>query len=157
MYTKKVVSEKSSSTRLFKYGLIHPISSLRFLKEHHNLAENNNHPFDISQCYIFKDKSNFISHLTGEAVREDWFSISEKLFSPKISKINSFYGSYQASTISLDEAGVIYYLVRSLKPHIAVETGVSDGMSSLMILSAMKDNRIGHLYSIDLPDVGMPK
>ena len=152
-----MVSEKSSLKKLFKYGFAHPSSSLRFLKEKYNLSRNNRHPFDNSQCCISKDKSNFISYLTGEAVREDWFSISEKLFNSKINKINRFYGTYKTSTISIDEAGIIYYLVRLLKPRIAVETGVSDGMSSLMILSAMKDNHIGHLYSIDLPDVGMPK
>lgn len=157
MYTENVVSEKSSLKKLFQYGFIHPISSLRFLKENHRLAENNRNPFDISQCHISKDKSNFITYLTEEPVREEWFSTAEELFNSKINKINSFYGSYKTSTVSLDEASVIYHLVRLLKPQIAVETGVRDGMSSLMILSAMKDNRIGHLYSIDLPDVGMPK
>ena len=44
-----------------------------------------------------------------------------------------------------------------LKPEIVVETGVSDGMSSFFILSALNENKKGNLYSIDLPEVGMPK
>jgi predicted O-methyltransferase YrrM len=46
---------------------------------------------------------------------------------------------------------LLYFLVRHAKPDCAVETGVAAGFSSLAILSAMKANKQGRLYSSDLP------
>ena len=53
-----------------------------------------------------------------------------------------------------DPAGyglMLYLLVRTHKPQVAVETGVGRGVSSAHILCAMQENNTGHLYSIDLP------
>jgi predicted O-methyltransferase YrrM len=48
-----------------------------------------------------------------------------------------------------------YCLVRALKPHTVVETGVANGHSSFVILSALKTNGRGKLVSIDIRnDVG---
>lgn len=47
----------------------------------------------------------------------------------------------------------IYCCVRVLQPEIMVETGVSHGSSSRMILKALHHNKKGKLYSIDLPDL----
>ena len=46
----------------------------------------------------------------------------------------------------------IYCCVRVFKPQVMVETGVSHGYSSWVILNALHKNGSGHLYSIDLPD-----
>jgi len=51
----------------------------------------------------------------------------------------------------------LYLLVRSLKPEIFVETGVSAGESSSFILQAMHDNNFGKLYSVDLPRATVEK
>ena len=45
----------------------------------------------------------------------------------------------------------------SKKPLVVLETGVSDGISTLSILLALEENQKGSLYSIDFPDIGMPK
>jgi len=45
----------------------------------------------------------------------------------------------------------LYTLCRVHKPKIVVETGVSHGVSSYVILTAMSMNGQGMLYSIDLP------
>jgi predicted O-methyltransferase YrrM len=45
---------------------------------------------------------------------------------------------------------MLYMLVRRFRPQIVVETGVARGTSSSYILCAMKQNGVGHLYSIDL-------
>ncbi len=45
----------------------------------------------------------------------------------------------------------LYFLVRKLKPEVVIETGVAAGESTGYILKAMKDNKKGTLYSIDLP------
>ena len=47
--------------------------------------------------------------------------------------------------------GVLYAICRTQKPDIVVETGVSSGVSSSYILSALEKNERGQLYSIDLP------
>lgn len=44
-----------------------------------------------------------------------------------------------------------YALVRALEPATIVETGVCNGLSTLAILLALKDNGQGQLYSIDYP------
>ena len=51
----------------------------------------------------------------------------------------------------------LYLLVRSLKPEIFVETGVSAGESSTFILQAMHDNNFGKLHSVDLPRATVEK
>lgn len=46
----------------------------------------------------------------------------------------------------------IYCAVRALRPAVVLETGVSHGMSSWLILNALHKNAHGQLYSIDLPN-----
>jgi len=60
------------------------------------------------------------------------------------------------SVLSLEESIVLYFSIEYLKPEIVIETGVSDGISSLFILQALEKNKKGNLYSIDFPEVGKP-
>lgn len=46
----------------------------------------------------------------------------------------------------------LYGLVREFKPRILVETGVCNGVSTAIILSALEMNNKGTLYSIDFPE-----
>lgn len=46
---------------------------------------------------------------------------------------------------------LLYFLTRTLGPAAVVETGVAAGWSSQAILSALKTNGAGHLYSSDFP------
>jgi predicted O-methyltransferase YrrM len=52
-----------------------------------------------------------------------------------------------------DEGLRLYELVRELKPRVAVETGVCNGVSTAFLLLALKRNGAGELHSIDLPEV----
>ncbi len=45
----------------------------------------------------------------------------------------------------------LYVLVRLVRPRIVVETGGTPGKSSAFILQAMHRNKLGELYTIDLP------
>lgn len=47
----------------------------------------------------------------------------------------------------------LWCLVRHTKPERVVETGVAHGTTSRIILEAMERNRVGHLWSIDLPPI----
>jgi len=58
-----------------------------------------------------------------------------------------FNSIYQFSTYR----NLVYYLIRSLRPKVVVETGVFHGLTSAWILQALADNNEGKLISIDLP------
>ncbi len=57
----------------------------------------------------------------------------------------------ETGRVGYDPAETLYLFVRALKPQIIVETGVAGGESSTFILQALEDNKVGTLYSIDLP------
>jgi predicted O-methyltransferase YrrM len=52
-----------------------------------------------------------------------------------------------------DEGFRLYRLLRDLRPQVAVETGVCNGVSTAFLLLALEDNGEGELHSIDLPEV----
>ncbi|MGW8972156.1 class I SAM-dependent methyltransferase [Streptomyces platensis] len=50
------------------------------------------------------------------------------------------------------EAEITYLLLRDLAPEVVVEVGTFRGWSTTWILSALRDNGTGHLYSFDIVD-----
>jgi predicted O-methyltransferase YrrM len=58
--------------------------------------------------------------------------------------------NYPQATGTPGERHVLYALVRALKPQHAVEIGVLWGVSTIQLLSAMRDNGSGHLTSVDI-------
>lgn len=58
---------------------------------------------------------------------------------------------------ALDMAGdatlgeLTYWLVRAIRPAAVIETGVAIGVTSAFALAALHDNRVGELWSIDMP------
>jgi predicted O-methyltransferase YrrM len=52
-----------------------------------------------------------------------------------------------------DEGLRLYTLVRELRPRVAVETGVCNGVSTAFLLLALERNGEGELHSIDLPEI----
>jgi predicted O-methyltransferase YrrM len=52
-----------------------------------------------------------------------------------------------------DEGLRLYRLLREVKPLVAVETGVCNGVSTAFLLLALERNGNGKLHSIDLPEV----
>lgn len=53
------------------------------------------------------------------------------------------------------EGLLLYYLVRTLRPRMVLETGVANGFSTRLVLAALKRNGIGRLVSVDVDkDVG---
>ena len=51
-----------------------------------------------------------------------------------------------------EEALLLYSLIRSKKPKVIVETGVANGVSSFIILSAIDSNQTGNLVSFDIQE-----
>jgi predicted O-methyltransferase YrrM len=50
----------------------------------------------------------------------------------------------------------VFFLVRLLRPVVAVETGVAAGWTTEAVLEAMDRNGIGHLWSSDFPLFRLP-
>lgn len=91
------------------------------------------------------------------------------LSNEKLSRLKSWREVYQSNNDYLSELNrnmqrvrcrnvrvdpwheFLYIIVRETCPEMVMETGVFDGLSSAVILQAMKDNNRGLLVSIDLP------
>lgn len=69
--------------------------------------------------------------------------------------------SERLNQLGLDLGGggaydLLYFLVRVLRPDTVVETGVAAGFSSRAMLSALRENGHGKLYSSDFPYFRLP-
>lgn len=64
-------------------------------------------------------------------------------------QLDEFTGYRLGSTPTFD-CETLYLLVRAMRPSVVVETGVCYGASSAYILEALRHNKHGVLYSIDL-------
>jgi hypothetical protein len=60
-------------------------------------------------------------------------------------------GGYTPGGIGVSERIHLYAILRTLKPRVAVETGVANGFSTAFALLALERNGEGELHSIDLP------
>jgi predicted O-methyltransferase YrrM len=58
---------------------------------------------------------------------------------------------FSLGAIGYAEGAYLYATVRTLRPKVAVETGVANGFSTAFLLQALAANGDGHLHSIDLP------
>jgi predicted O-methyltransferase YrrM len=58
---------------------------------------------------------------------------------------------FSLGAIGYAEGTYLYSVVRTLRPRVAVETGVANGFSTAFLLQALHANGEGHLHSIDLP------
>lgn len=91
---------------------------------------------------------NFIQSRLLEKLRSD-----EQNFY-KNTKGKTYRGNdYVFGGIKETEAVQLYSIIRKTKPEILVETGVCNGTSTAVILSAIKNNGTGKLYSIDFPEI----
>jgi predicted O-methyltransferase YrrM len=60
-------------------------------------------------------------------------------------------GDYTPGGIGLEERIYLYAIMRTLRPRVAVETGVANGFSTAFALLALEQNGEGELHSIDFP------
>ena len=58
---------------------------------------------------------------------------------------------FSLGAIGYAEGAYLYSIVRTLRPRVAVETGVANGFSTAFLLQALHANGDGHLHSVDLP------
>ena len=142
---------------------LHPLAAIRFLRENYRLGRGNRaHSTKIKRLRrTAKTAQQVVSLLLGGQC--PYISVVERLYVSAQKQVFQAYGYDMAngggrrpSIIDFGDALVLYSVVRESKPALVIETGVSDGLSSLMILSALEENGVGLLYSIDLPEVGLP-
>lgn len=105
------------------------------------------HPYIETRRLVARDRAAAHEALTqlygpeSDAHRHLEFFVSSPLFSRSFSVGHS--GDFDVM--------MLYSLVRMQKPEFVIETGVASGRSSMTILSALRDNEKGRLYSVDLP------
>jgi len=58
---------------------------------------------------------------------------------------------FSLGAIGYTEGVYLYAVLRTVRPQVAVETGVANGFSTAFSLLALQANGDGHLHSIDLP------
>ncbi len=143
------------------YVIHKPTSVFGYLKESRRLRENMLFPFTApdgaefftnpEELLIFQFGHEVLSLINDGTIIE-----LKKIYDENLLKIKELYGDRSLSILSFDEAMCLYFTVLSNKPKTVVETGVSDGMSTLFILLALRRNGTESLYSIDYPEVGMP-
>jgi hypothetical protein len=75
--------------------------------------------------------------------------IGRQLAAHGLASGRSTYGWYSDAEISLCSA--VWCTVLHTRPAVVVETGVAHGVTSRVILEALRRNDCGHLWSIDLP------
>ena len=68
-----------------------------------------------------------------------------------LEKYQQLTGKGGLSGIGLDASRDYYAVTRKIKPETVVETGVCNGVSTLSILLALRENDKGELFSIDYP------
>ncbi|MGC2204963.1 MAG: class I SAM-dependent methyltransferase [Thermoplasmata archaeon] len=106
--------------------------------------------------------TEFVAGLTGTSnAVEEYVSVVDALYAELVLRVGMLYGydgkGRSPSVIDPGDARVLYSLCRILRPSTVIETGVSDGVSSAVILSALESNDEGKLISIDFPLVGIPR
>lgn len=88
---------------------------------------------------------NWEEHLRSEVVN----SLAPDPWNSSWNQVPRFGGQM---AVEYEVGELLSAVVRATKPEIVIETGTYKGFSTLMIASALKRNKRGHLYTIDLND-----
>ena len=112
-----------------------------------------------SIIYVIKKPKLLINYITLKDKLRRSLDISKSQINQFIKEYNSFknyleknYGNLPHSILTPIRGKVLYCVISAIMPKIIVETSVALGVSSFLILNAIKLNKIGTLYSIDLPN-----
>lgn len=110
-------------------------SAYRDLVLHSEFVDDLFHSRDEYERYVAEFEQGPASDLRSEALRE-----YERLT-----------GESGLADIGLNVARDYYAVTRKIEPTTVIETGVCNGISTLSVLLAIRENGFGNLYSIDYP------
>jgi Methyltransferase domain len=88
--------------------------------------------------------------LTG--LRETIMAAREEFLAELGGRITARGHAASFGNLAWGPSGRLYALIRKLQPETLVETGVCNGVSTSVILSALQRNGAGRLWSIDYPE-----
>ncbi len=139
--------DSTPTAKLLKKAMRHPLRAVRRLVETARLSR-------LSDTKERELLVGFLSNVfdadTQRILEEYQRSGIGAWMERRRAELHKFQGPYRLGATPVVDCETIYFLVRALKPTIVVETGVCYGVSSAYILHALKANRRGTLYSIDL-------
>ncbi|MET7380993.1 class I SAM-dependent methyltransferase [Streptomyces sp. NPDC005526] len=97
---------------------------------------------------------NSLRDLTVQAVSELYVKYQDDLRAVRDQQRDFLRQRGKSMKAQLDdyEAEITYLLLREYRPETVVEIGTFYGWSTMWILSALRDNGVGHLYSFDIVD-----
>ena len=143
-----VESFREALQRRGRHFLSHPILWSRYLWRHevlHREDKFGDNPRHRDWTTVYRVSRGALARLLGvslgeldgfanelEALHQEWF--------PEVAEL--------PTAGALTQAPLLYLAVRARKPDRLVETGVSSGLSSRLLLEALDRNRLGHLYSV---------
>jgi len=142
----KIILEYATSPKNIIKGIKNPGRALNFLKKD-LILEPKDYIFELTEKNIqeikkytkeIKEKKEFNNYIW-----DRYNSFEKQLIKNK--------KSTGAGGTSREMGIILYIVIRLIKPEIVLETGVASGISSAYILSALKENKKGKLFSIDLP------
>jgi len=84
-------------------------------------------------------------------IREFEEGETARLWDEGLRQLRQLFDDDASYGVDIEYAKDYYAIVREMEPATVVETGVCNGISTLAILIAIKENKSGTLYSIDYP------
>jgi GT2 family glycosyltransferase len=110
------------------------------------------HTFYRLPFYTTRFQKMLIKEVSGEPAKPLEFRLETDQIQNELSeKWNNAWSDSRTGFMDFSCSALLYHIIRWLKPDIVVETGVANGVTSTVILSAMEANNKGKLYSIDWP------
>lgn len=102
--------------------------------------------------YTTRFQKIFIKKIFGEQAKPLEFKLETDQIQKELTdKWNNAWSDCKTGFMDFSCSALLYHIIRWLKPETVVETGVANGVTSTVILSAMEANNKGKLYSIDWP------
>ncbi len=140
---KKIKTIANDPSLLAKYVMTRDIESVRELSRNKVNVKSN---FSHLELKKLSEKQQLHFRTILDSVVE----ILEEDLPKSIESIPQFIHQYKDRWF-ITYSTTCYLISRLIKPKIVVETGVSEGFSSYLILRSFESNQQGILYSIDYP------
>jgi hypothetical protein len=161
MQTASALGRFDRVRRLAGAVLVDPMEAWLRLREQLNVrAEQHRAPYPYAADPDWEERMHALLGLPWPcpAVAEFWTLwpvVIESLQTKGLAVGVGFFGGWNDGEPEIVRA--VWCLTRHLRPERVVETGVGRGITTRFILEALERNGVGHLWSIDLPQLLDPE